>query len=105
MPAFICSFSIEVGFFFLSFDWSRKYIAYLGCFNLKDRIRISVPVVGVGDLSTSCRAASKAAASSQILFLVGDVLPHKNMFLDTLLVQGLLVYKKDVLEFLKNLYF
>ena len=36
---------------------------------------------------------SKAAATSQILFLVGDVVPHKNMFLDTLLVHGLLVYK------------
>ena len=31
-----------------------------------------------------------------ISFLVGDVLPHKNMFLDTLLVQGLLVYKTVV---------
>ena len=41
------------------------------------------------DLSPPCRAASKAAASSQMLFLVGDVLPNKNMFLDTLLVQGL----------------
>ena len=46
----------------------------------------------VCDLSTPCRAASKAAASSQILFLVGDVLPHKNMFVDILLVQGLLAY-------------
>ena len=49
--------------------------------------------VWICDLSTPCRAASKAAASSQISFLVGDVLPHKNIFLDTLLVQGLLVYK------------
>ena len=50
-----------------------------------------------------CRAASKAAASNQILFLVGDVLPHKNMFLDTLLVQGLLVYETVV--GLKSSYF
>ena len=28
----------------LSFDWSRKYVAYLGCFNLNDRVRISVLV-------------------------------------------------------------
>ena len=33
----------------------------------------------VCDVSTQCHAASKAAASSQILFLVGDVLPLKNM--------------------------
>ena len=48
--------------------------------------------VWVCDLLTPCRAA-RAAANSKISFLVGDVLPHKNMFLDTLLVQGLLVYK------------
>ena len=52
--------------------------------------------VWVCDLSTPCHAASKAAASSQILFLVGDVLPHKNMFLDTLLVHRLLAYKTVV---------
>ena len=53
-------------------------------------------LVWVCDLSTPCCAASKAAASSQILFLVGDVLPHENMFLGTSLVQGLLVYKTVV---------
>ena len=46
--------------------------------------------------STPCHAANKAAASGQILFLVGDVLHHKNMFLDTLFVQGLLAYKTVV---------
>ena len=59
---------------------------------LQDQKGVSV---GLG-LLIPCCAASKAAASSQILFLVGDVLPHKNMFLDTLLVQGLLVYKTVV---------
>ena len=49
--------------------------------------------VWVCDLLISFGAASEAAASSQILVLVGDVLPHKNVFLDTLLVQGLLVYE------------
>ena len=43
-----------------------------------------------------CRAVNKAEASSKILFLVGDDLPHKNMFSDTLLVQGLLTYKAVV---------
>ena len=43
-----------------------------------------------------CRVASKAAAGGQILFLVGDVLPHKIMFLDALRVQELLVYKTVV---------
>ena len=43
-----------------------------------------------------CKSGFVSAASSQILFLVGDVLPHKNMFFDTLLVQGLLVYKTVV---------
>ena len=40
-----------------------------------------------------CHAASKAVASSQILLYVSNVLPRKSMFLDTLLVQGLLAYK------------
>ena len=50
-------------------------------------------VVWICNISAPCRAASKAASSSQILVLVGDVLPHKNMFLNTLLVEVLLVYK------------
>ena len=50
----------------------------------------------VCDLLIPCLAASKAAASSQILILVGVVLPHKNLFLGTLLVRGLLIYKTVV---------
>ena len=50
------------------------------------------------DLSTPCRAVSKAAACSQILVLVGDVSPHENMFLDTLLVQNYW-YTKQMLAF------
>ena len=45
---------------------------------------------------TPCRAASEAAASSQILFWVGNVLPLQNMFLDTLFVQWLLEYNTVV---------
>ena len=29
-------------------DWPRIYVAYLGCFNLNDRTRISVPVLRGG---------------------------------------------------------
>ena len=52
-------------------------------------------LVWVCDLMKPCLGAIKAAASCRILVLVGYGLPHENMFLDTLLVVGLLAYKTD----------
>ena len=57
----------------LSFDWSRKYVDYLGCFNLNNRIRISVPVLRPSEWSAFRQIVDFFAMSAT--FAVTGMLP------------------------------
>ena len=46
----------------LSSDWSRNFVGYLGCFNLNNRIRMCVPVVGPSGNVQSCFLSSPSSS-------------------------------------------
>ena len=73
-------------------DWSRNYVANLGCFNLNDRARISVPVVRqiVGYLGLCYNLSSQRAGQIEIVLLPADhssvnILDHSTCILVTVI--------------------